>query len=81
MATNTSRLTPMMTEVTGIILSIAERLAGREFWDGERARMAARHSGQIFCGSPGGGSSRLQLMQVGMKIYYGDGSESVCHGL
>jgi len=48
------------------MLSIAEGLAGRGFWDGDRARIAARHSGQILCGSPGGGNSLPQLMQVGM---------------
>src|SRR5438874_2279471 len=62
-ATNTTRFTPMRAEVTGIILSIAERLAGSGFWEGARASIASRHSGQILCGSPGGGSSRPQLMQ------------------
>jgi len=58
----------MMTEVTGIIAKFSERRPGSGFCDGERAAMAARHSGQIFCGSPECGNSRPQLMQFGMKV-------------
>jgi hypothetical protein len=65
--TKTPRLTAMIAAVMGIIWSIAERRTNSGFWPGVRATIAARHSGQMLCWSPGGGSSPPQLMQVGIE--------------
>src|ERR1700690_1939538 len=69
---NTSALMPTRTVVTGMRSRAADRRReGRVFCEGDRARIAARHSGQMFNSPAGTGAiSRPQLTQAGMGISY-----------